>query len=390
VTGAVLTAFEYQHPGEIIFGNGRIRDIGAVVRRYGRRCLLVSGPKDGALRNLYPVIGDLLNAAELPWDHFDGVTPNPTVSLISRGAEVARNFRADVILGVGGGSSLDAAKAVAVEASHEGTSWDYLFFKRKPTSATLPVIAVGTTSGSGSPVTQVAVVTNSRNRDKSALYDERLIPRAAIIDPQLTLSLPPRVTAATGFDVLCHAFESTLNPRSSAMTELFAWEAIRRVVRDLPMTIQHGGNIHARSSMAWADILAGLAICRAGVVLPHGIAMAVGGRFPNAPHGVALAAIYRACLEFTWLSAVSKFAILARTLDSTLEKASDAEAAAACPDLIQKFLVRIDLNVSLKSLGISENELPALAQQSFALPDYANNPKVPAPEDVQKVLARSF
>ena len=251
-------------------------------------------------------------------------------------------------------------------------------------------MAVGTTSGSGSQVTQVAVVTNPNARDKSALYDDRLIPRTALVDPQLTLSVPPAVTAATGFDVLCHAFESILNPQSSPMTELFAWEAIRRVIRDLPVAVHEGGNLHARGSLAWADTLAGLAICRAGVVLPHGIAMAVGGMFPDTPHGAALAAIYRACLEFTWPSAVPKFAVLARSLDPEFEAAPDAEAAAACSGLLQAFLNQIGLERSLGRHGILESELPALAKQSMVLPDYANNPKVPTLEEVQDVLARSL
>jgi alcohol dehydrogenase class IV len=386
----ILTAFNYQQGSEIIFGNGRIQEIGTVVSRYGRRCLIVSGPKQGALRDLYPVVGDLVEGAELQWEHFDGVTPNPTVDLVTEGAKVAKHFKADVILGIGGGSSLDAAKAIAVEATHEGTSWDYLFFKRKPSDATLPVVAVGTTAGSGSQVTQVAVVTNPNVRDKSALYDDQLIPRTALVDPQLMLSLPPVVTATTGFDVFCHAFESILNPRTSAMTELFAWEAIRRVIRDLPVAVHEGGNIYARSSLAWADTLAGLAICRAGVVLPHGIAMAVGGMFPDSSHGAALAAIYQACLEFTWASAVPKFAVLARILDPGFGVTPDAEAAAACSGLLQEFLEQIGLNGSLRTFGILESELSALAKQSMVLPDYTNNPKVPTLEEVRDVLVHSL
>jgi alcohol dehydrogenase class IV len=297
-----LKAFEYQLAGEIIFGNWRISEVGSLVSQYGRRCLVVSRSKEGALRDLYPIVGDLLEHMGLDWEHFDGVLANPTVDLISTGAKLANQFDADVILGVCGGSSLDTAKAIAVEATHEGTSWDYLFFKQKPSSKTLPVVAVGTTSGSGSQVTQVAVITNTASRDKSALANAHLIPRVAIVDPQLALSVPPTVTATTGFDVFCHAFESILNPRSSVVTELFAWEALRRVIGDLPTAVQEGANLAARTSMAWADTLAGMSICRSGVALPHGIAMAIGDMFPNTPHGMALASVYRACLEFTWES----------------------------------------------------------------------------------------
>jgi alcohol dehydrogenase class IV len=254
----------------------------------------------------------------------------------------------------------------------------------------LPVVAVGTTSGSGSHATQVAVVTDTASRKKSALCDDHLIPRAAIVDPQLTLSVPPDVTAATGFDVFCQAFESILNPRSNAVTELLAWEAIRRVVNDLPAAVLGGSDLSARSSLAWADTLAGMSICRAGVVLPHGIAMAVGGMFPNASHGKALASVYRACLEFTWDSAVSRFAALARILSPNLEGVRDSEAAPACPGLLQEFLVRIGLNCSLKDFGLSKADIPELAKQSMIPPDYSNNPKVPTPAEMTDIITAAF
>ncbi len=385
-----MKAFEYQHAGEIIFGNGRISEVGSLVSRYGCRCLIVSGPKEGALRDLYPIVGDLLEHLGLDWEHYDGVLPNPTVDLISTGAKLAKKFKADVILGIGGGSSLDTAKAIAVEATHEGTSWDYLFFKQRPSNKTLPVVAVGTTSGSGSQATQVAVVTDTASRTKSALSNAHLIPRVGIVDPQLTLSVPSIVTATTGFDVLGHAFESILNPRSNGATELFAWEALRRVIYDLPTAVQEGANLAARSSMAWADTLAGMSICRAGVALPHGIAMAVGGMFPNTPHGMALASVYRACLEFTWESAVSAFARLARILKPSLEDVDMSDAAAACPVLVDEFMSGIGLAFSLKDFGISRDEIPALAKQSMVLPDYTNNPKVPTYDQMVQIIAASL
>src|SRR5260221_6395116 len=207
---------------------------------------------------------------------------------------------------------------------------DCLYLKQKPASKSLPVVVVAlleSMSGSGFQASQVAVIANLDSRDKSALSNAHLIPRAAIVDPQLTLSVPPIVTATTGFDVLCHAFESILNPRSNVATELFAWEALRRVISDLSTAGQEGANLSTRSSMAWADTLAGMSICRAGGALPHGIAMAVGGMVPNTPHGMALAPVFRACLEFTWGSAVPAVARLARVFLPTPDGVGTSEAA---------------------------------------------------------------
>src|SRR5512133_3701363 len=220
---AMKPFLSYQ-PTEIRFGCGRINETGQAVSRFGKRCLVVSEPPRGHLRPLLQRIDGSLKEAGVEVAYFEGVVPNPTTHSVTAGAEAARSFQADVVLGVGGGSSMDTAKAIAVEATHPGTCWDYLFFKTPPTERTLPVIAVSTTSGTGSQVTQVAVVTQPETQTKSALYNSRLFPRVAIVDPELMRTVPPHVSASTGFDVFCHAFESTLHPAASPYTDLLALE----------------------------------------------------------------------------------------------------------------------------------------------------------------------
>lgn len=374
----------------MVFGNGRIGEVGTIVSRYGRRCLIVSGSKRGALRHLYPIVGELLEHVGLEWEQFDEVVPNPGGDLISAGAKRARTFKADVILGIGGGSCIDTAKAISVEATHEGTSWDYAIYKERPSSRTLPVVAVGTTAGSGSQVTTVAVITNTGSRDRSAICSDHLIPRAAIVDPQLMLSVPPRVTAATGFGVFCRAIESILNRRCNPLTELFGWEAVSRVVNDLPVAVREGSNLGARSSLAWADTLAGFAMCGSGVGLPHALAIAIGGKFAHVSHGAALVSVYRAYLKYTLAYAVSTFARLAHILDPALDDIPAADAAEQCPALMKAFLSRIDLTYTLRDFAIAEEELPALAKQAMVFPDYTRNPRVPTLEDILEIIATSY
>lgn len=351
---------------------------------------MVSGSHQGALADLYPVVGELLEHLGLEWEHFDGVNPNPTTDLISTGANLARTFRADVILGIGGGSSLDTAKAISLEVTHKGTCWDYVLSKQRPTARTLPVVAVGTTAGSGSQANQLAMISNTNSRERSALCSEHLVPRAAIVDPQLMLSTPAELTAATGFTAFCHAFESILNPQSNPLTELLGWDAVGRVIKNLPAAVRDGSNLGARSSLAWADTLAGLATSGSGVGLAHGIALGVGNMFADISHGLALASVYRACLDFTWASAVSTFARLAQMLDPALEKFPVSDAAERCPDLLQDFLVRIGLTCTLRDFGIAKDELTSLAKQSTALPHYKNNPKVPTTNEILQLIAASY
>jgi len=323
--------------------------------------------------------------------HFDGVIPNPTVEVVAKGGNLAKDNQVEVVVGLGGGSSMDTAKAIAVEATHPGSCWDYIFSSEsQPTEKTLPIIAVATTSGTGSHVTQVAVVTNPEEKYKSALFNNNLYPRISIVDPELVVTLPPHFTATTGFDVFAHAFESYINPNGSPYTDMTALEAIRIVARYLPQAVKEGKNIEARTWMAWADTLGGLSIANAGVTLPHGIGMAIGGHFPHVAHGEALAAIYPAIMRFTYKASPQKFAAVARLFDPSLEGISDELAAGKACEIIDDFLEKIDLKIGLKDLKIPEESLQELAEASFVLPDYKNHPRKVNFEEVYELLRQSY
>ena len=385
-----MNKFKYFQPTEILFGAGRVNDAGEAASRFGRRCLIVTEPAFPALAAATQKVQASLKAKGISFAHFDGVVSNPTTDVIAAGARLAREFRADVVLGLGGGSSMDTAKAIAVEATHEGSCWDYLFFREtQPSEKTLPIIAVTTTSGTGSQVTQVAVVTNPREKNKSALFHDRLYPKVGIVDPELMRSVPTHVTAATGFDVLAHAFESSINPSASPYTDLLALEALRIVAAHLPRAVAAGNDLEARTWMAWADTLAGLCIAAAGVTLPHGIGMAMGGLYPHVAHGQALASVYPAILRYSWDAAPARFAAAARIFDGSLAGADDAAAAEKLGGVIEAFLDRIGLRIGLDDLKIPEAELAALARQSLVLPDYKNHPRVADAGNVHAILRKS-
>jgi len=386
-----MKPFTYHQSTEIVFGSGRLAEAGEIVLKYGKRCLMVT-TSDDALQALYERVKNILAEAGVEVAHFDGVIPNPTTETSSSGAAMAVEHKADVILGLGGGSSMDAAKAIAVEATHSGSAWDYLFFKSPPPDPekVLPVVAIGTTSGTGSQVTQVSVVTKTAKRDKSALYNSVIFPKVAIVDPELMLTMPKMVTAHTGFDAFCHAFESINNPNTGAYVDLLAREAIHLVVKNLPLVLKDGADLKAREKMAWADTLAGLSIASAGVTLPHGMGMAVGGMYPHVAHGEALAILYPACTRFTAESAVKQYAFMARELNPFLEKVSDAEAALESFDAIVTFLKSAGLYKSLKDVNMPESEIEALARQSMVLPDYQGNPRVATFEEMVELVKEAY
>ena len=383
--------FNYHQSTQILFGRGRIEELGEISKKYGTKVLLVTTPANiPALEKQYARVKKILETAGLEVAHYDGVIPNPTTQTITAGAEIAKNFGANVIVGLGGGSSMDSAKAISVEATHNGTSWDYLFYKspQPDPGKLLPVIAVSTTSGTGSQVTQVAVITNTQLRDKSALYNNILYPQVCIIDPELMVSVPEFVTATTGFDVFCHAFESTINPGTGAYVDLLAWEAISIVVEYLPKVLADLSDTEAREKMAWADTLAGLCIANAGVTLPHGMGMAIGGMYPHVAHGEALAIVYPAFAEFTWESAIPQFSKLARIFNPEFNDLSDKEAASKSPGEILKFLKSLNLNKRLSEVGIPEDEILQLATQCMVLPDYKGNPRVADESEMIELVKR--
>lgn len=377
-------------PTRIVFGCGKIAEIGLLAKRYGRRALLVTTSVSQARAPLYDRIKNLLAREGMECGHFAGVIPNPTTDIVTLGAEAAREMRADLVLGVGGGSAMDAAKAIAVEATHPGTAWDYLHYKPGPTEKTLPIIAVGTTAGTGSQTTPCSVITKTEAKDKSAIWHENIFPRLALVDPELTVTMPPDVTAQTGFDAFCHNFEAFISRNSNPMAECLAKDAIARIAGNLQQAFLYGRDIEARSEMAWADTLGGLTNSSAGVTLPHGLGMQVGGHCPHVTHGQALAAIYPEFLRYTLPSCVGKFAEIARIFDPKLRSAPDLAAAEALGGEMENFLKGINLWIGFKDLGVSRKQLREIAACGQVLGDYKNNPRVASLEEMDEILQACY
>lgn len=303
---------------------------------------------------------------------------------------MAKNHGAQVVIGLGGGSSMDTAKAIAVEATHEGTAWDYNCHTQGPTEKTLPIIAIGTTAGTGSQVTQCSVITRTADKDKSAIWHRNIFPRVAIVDPELTATMPKSVTAQTGFDAFCHNFEAYLSVNTNPLVEVMALEAIRIINENLPKVLEDGSNMEARSQMAWADTLGGLTNSNAGVTLPHGLGMQVGGHCPQVTHGQALAAFYPAFTRYTYPAAIEKFATVGRILNSEFCGLDNVAAAKQCCEEIDKFLQRIGLWIGYSELGVSMEDIREISDCGQVLGDYLNNPRVATIDEMYELLISCY
>ena len=374
--------FSFHIPTKLRFGAGVLAESGQSVRDLGTRALLVTMPVEPFMEAPLAVLKDSLRDAGVEVFCFDEVVPNPTLASVEAGSRVARECGADVVVGFGGGSAMDTAKAIAVGATHDGSLWNYIWSSEtQPTDRTLPVVAIPTTSGTGSQMTQVSVFTNEAIKYKSAIYNEKIFPAIAIVDPALVVTAPRSVTAATGFDVFTHAFESYIHANSSPIVKLLARQAIKLVGEYLPVVLEEPENLEARTQMALADTLAGKCIANAGVTLPHGMGMAIGGFYPNISHGQALAIVYPEFVKFTEASAPDAFELLREAL---VPEAANAQEA------IETFLEKIGLAKHLSDFGAESAELEALTKQCLVLPDYQANPRVTTPAEMREIVEAVF
>ena len=382
--------FDYYAPTEIVFGTGRVAEVGAITARYGKKAMLVTVPEFPAVAQLYAKVKKSLADAGVACVHYDGVIPNPTTDLVTKGADIAKAEGVDVMIGLGGGSSMDTAKAIAVEATHPGTAWDYNCHTDGPTEKTLPIIAISTTAGTGSQTTPCAVITKTSDKDKSAIWNKNIFPRVAIVDPEVTLSLPKSVTAQTGFDAFCHNFEAYLSVNTNPLVECMALDGIRIIAKNLPKVLENGSDLEARSQMAWADTLGGLTNASAGVTLPHGLGMQIGGHYPHVTHGQSLAVFYPAFTRYTYSAAEQKFATVGRIFDPTLQSLSDAEAAEKSCVAIDNFLKEIGLWLNFQDLKVTKEDIREIADCGQVLGDYANNPRVATIPEMYDLLMSCY
>jgi alcohol dehydrogenase class IV len=277
-----LESFVHFAPTRVIAGQGSLDRLSEEVGQLGRKCLIVSGRRSARLSGLLGRVTDLLASKKIEYALFDQVEPNPTTGTVRDGADMARSEKVRWMLGIGGGSALDAAKAIALMAVNENPPF--------------PVAAVPTTSGTGSEVTAASLITDVKAGDKLGLVLPELFPQVAILDPALTLTMPENVTVDTGLDALCHAVESWFSRRRSPCTDLLAQEAIRRIVRSLPIARKDPENLGARSDMHLAATLSGMAIANTGTLVPHALGYPVTVRY-GLSHGRTTALLIPAFLE---------------------------------------------------------------------------------------------
>jgi alcohol dehydrogenase len=362
-----MKEFSFQIPTEVIFGIDAIEQIGEISKRYGKGGLIVTGGTSTKKTGLLDRVIGLLKDKDIDVAVYDEVIPNPVADTIRAGVAKAKEEKCEFVIGLGGGSAMDASKAIAFCSASEGDIVDYFpggKLADQGPSASLPLIAVTTTAGTGSEANKVAVVTDLETNRKCGIRTTLAYPTVAIIDPKLTVSVPPRVTAATGLDVLYHALEAYVSKKASPFTEMCSIEAMKLVAKSLEKAVKEGTNLEARSDMAWANTLAGIAIDHGGTVAIHATSHPISAYY-NSTHGEALSAVAPTYLKYHYETDVVKFAKIAEILGCQDEDLTTEEKASKASEYLIKLLESVNLRITLTDLGVKEDMIDTLTKNSF-------------------------
>jgi alcohol dehydrogenase class IV len=382
--------FEFATAARILFGEGVLGQVAPAAAGLGRRALVVTGasPERAA-----PLIRQL-EAAAVSCAPFP-VAGEPTVDLIRGGAEYARRERCDLVVAMGGGSALDAGKALAAMLANPGDPLDYLevIGHGQPLAhASVPFIAIPTTAGTGTEVTRNAVLASPEHRVKASLRSPSMLPRLAVVDPELTCGLPRPITASTGLDALTQLIEPYTSVRANAMTDVFCVEGIRRAAWALPRAWENGGDREARAGMAWASLLGGLCLANAGLGAVHGFAAPVGGMFP-APHGAVCAAVLPFAMEVNVRAlaerrpgspALGRYEKIARLLTGR-PQATAEDGVRWVKDLCRRLAIP-----PLGAYGVAEADIPDLVSKAAGASSMKGNPIVLTIEELREIISRAL
>ncbi len=382
-------SFSVTQPTKLRFGIDAVRDLPALVKELGgSRVFLVVDPglqKAG----LTGQITAPLDEAKMFYTIYDKVDPEPGLKLADNGLKLAKKAKADCVVGVGGGSALDVAKAVSILLTNGGKAEDYVGLGKikKPG---VPKIMIPTTAGTGAEVTFTAVFINEKTKSKGGMNGDPLYPEAAILDPRLTVSLPPHVTAATGIDAFTHAIEAYTSTQAHAVSDMYALEAITLISRNLPLAFANGRNLEARSGMLMGSLLGGKALATAGVGLVHAMAYPLGGMF-NTPHGLANAILLPYVVEYNIIGAPEKYRTVAEIMGYDTEGMSEREAAASVVEAIHQLNADVGIPDSLAALDIPREKIPEMAKIALTVTrPVENNPRVPSFDDVVEIYEAAF
>lgn len=376
-------------PNHTVVGTNVLGEAAPLLKKMGNKAFIVTG-RHVAVSDMMKQLTALLNENGIDCVIFDGITGEPTDTMIEKGVEMLKSSGCDFIIGIGGGSPLDSAKAIAAMAVNEGSIADYN--GKEITGEILPLAAIPTTAGTGSEATKFTVITDSEKGIKMLLKGDVLVPKLAIVDSSFTVGAPKSVTSATGLDALTHAVEAYTSRKAFSMTDTLAVSAVKRIMKYLPIAYREPDNSLAREQMSIAALEAGICINNSSVTIVHGMSRPIGALF-HVPHGMSNAMLLKECLSFAVSGAYEKFANLGRETGVASDSDSDETAAEKFIDSLQNICDVCEIP-TLKQYGIDRDEyyskISKMATDAVASGSPANTVKEVTVDDCIEIYKKLY
>ena len=383
--------WEFYLPTRVIFGRESLNRLGIEVKPLGEPILLVTGKRALRESGILDRVNQILNKEKIASVLYDQVSPEPDTEVVDRGTFLARENRCKVVIGIGGGSAIDVAKAIAglvLEENFKSVA-EYLEGEgtKRLNSCGLPFIAIPTTAGTGAEVTRNAVIINRQRRSKRSFRSNYLFAKIAIVDPTLTLSLPRETTASSGIDTLSHLVEGYVSRKSNHLTDVLAIKGISLVGEALISAYSNGSDLKAREKMCLASLLGGIVLTNSGLGIAHGVAPFLGALY-GVPHGVANGILLPAAVEFNLSSSIQKFKSIASALGEEIEGVTEEEAGRKALVAVERIVRELGISRRLGEFGVKLEHLPELAKKSLTSNSTRGNPREVSYEDLLSLLRK--
>jgi alcohol dehydrogenase class IV len=372
-------------PNRILFGIDAVNGVAAEVKQLGgKKVLIVTDP--GLIEaGLVEAIKASLDSGGIAFSLYDQVEPEPPARIVDQCTRYLKDENCDLIIGVGGGSSLDVAKGASIMATNEGSILDYSGAD-VVTKRGLPKILIPTTAGTGSEVTRILVITDEASNIKKAVYSKHVLSDVAIVDPMMTLSMPPKVTADTGIDALVHAIEAYVSANATPFSDILAIEAITLIAENVPMAFAKGENVEARYHMSLAATIAGLAFGSGGLGAVHALSNPLGIEY-HLPHGRTNAIMLPHVMTYNLIGNPTKFAWIAEAMGEEVEGLSPMEAGALAVEAVKELLNQLNISIRLRDYHIPQKEIPKLVEGTMTVSRlFVPNPRNLTQEDVEEIF----
>lgn len=383
--------FDYYIPTRIIFGRGRLNELSSLALPGKKALIVITNGK--SMRNLgyLDKVVSLLEQNGVEAEVYDKVLPNPIEKHVMEAVEQARNGNCDFIIGLGGGSAIDSAKAIALMVKNPGTYWDYVKGLKKITQKILPVVAIPTTAGTGTEADPWTVISNLDTNEKIGYGIPELFPSVAIVDPLLMVSVPQKLTAYQGMDAFFHAVEGYLACVAQPFSDMLAKEAIRLIAEFLPIAVVDGENLQAREQMAWASTAAGMVESTSSCISEHSMEHALSAFYPDLPHGAGLVAL--SVPYFSYLLEKNPDKVRVRYIEMAHAMGTPGETPEIFIEALKNLISAVGLSgLKLSDWGIRPEEAEKLAANSFEAMGalYELDPVALTPHDAAQIIGRAI